>query len=108
MARRKRTVEAIIGKLREELRGCSFVPAGDGVSIERRGTKSRHRSQLLGRSLPGDVVVEANLITPTKEAVPYSGFRHAGDETIRVLVGAFHAATPTGACLFRKTDSANS
>ena len=71
----------------EELRDCSYVPAGHGVSIERRGTKAGHRYQLLGRSLSGDVVVEPYLITLTKEAAPYTGFRHAGVEMIYMLTG---------------------
>ena len=42
----------------EERRDCSFVRAGQGVMIERRGTKAGHRYELLGHSLSGDVMVE--------------------------------------------------
>jgi transcriptional regulator with XRE-family HTH domain len=41
----------------EERRDCSYVRAGQGVLIERRGTKSGHRYELLGHSLSGDIVV---------------------------------------------------
>jgi transcriptional regulator with XRE-family HTH domain len=71
----------------EERRDCSYVPAGQGVSIERRGTKVGHRYQLLGHSLRGDVVVEPYLITLEAEAEPYSGFQHEGLEFIYMLTG---------------------
>ena len=37
----------------EDRRDCSFVKAGSGVRIERRGTKAGHRYDLLGHSLAG-------------------------------------------------------
>ncbi len=52
----------------EEQRDCSFVHAGRGVTIERRGTKAGHQYQLLGHSISGEVVVEPYLITLTEEA----------------------------------------
>ena len=36
----------------EERRDCSYVEAGKGVTIERRGTKAGHQYQLLGHSSP--------------------------------------------------------
>jgi transcriptional regulator with XRE-family HTH domain len=71
----------------EERQDCSFVPAGQGVRIERRGTKVGHLYELLGHSLGGDVVVEPYLITLQKDAAPYTGFRHAGTEFIYMLTG---------------------
>jgi len=71
----------------EEERDCSFVKAGQGVAIERRGTKVGHRYELLGHALGGDAVVEPYLITLTEDAVPYTGFRHAGTEFIYMLTG---------------------
>ena len=65
----------------------SFVRAGQGVIIERRGTKAGHLYQLLGHALGGDVVVEPFLITLQKDAVPYTAFRHAGVEFIYMLTG---------------------
>ena len=38
----------------EERRDCSFVKAGRGVRIERRGTKAGHLYDLLGHSLRGE------------------------------------------------------
>jgi len=47
----------------EEQRDCSFVRAGQGVVIERRGTKVGHQYSLLGHALGGSVVMEPYLIT---------------------------------------------
>src|SRR5258706_13233540 len=41
----------------EEKRDCSFVRAGQGVVIERRGTKVGHVYQLLGHALGGEIMV---------------------------------------------------
>ncbi len=65
----------------------SFVPKGQGVIIERRGTKVGHIYELLGHALGGEIVVEPYLITLEKEASPYTGFRHAGTEFIYMLSG---------------------
>ncbi|WP_207907679.1 helix-turn-helix domain-containing protein [Ancylobacter aquaticus] len=71
----------------EEKRDCSFVPAGGGVRIERRGTKVGHLYELLGHAVGGEVAVEPYLITLSEEAVPYTGFRHAGVEFIHMISG---------------------
>ncbi len=71
----------------EERRDCSYVPAGQGVRIDRRGTKVGHVYQLLGHALGGEVVVEPYLITLKQEAAPYTGFHHAGAEFIYMLTG---------------------
>jgi len=71
----------------EEQRDCSHVRAGQGVTIERRGTKAGHQYALLGHSISGDVVVEPYLITLTEEAKPYTLFQHAGIEFIYMLSG---------------------
>jgi quercetin dioxygenase-like cupin family protein len=71
----------------EERRDCSLVKAGSGVRIERRGTKAGHQYDLLGQSMTGEVVVEPYLITLSKDAAPYTHFRHAGVELIYMLSG---------------------
>ena len=81
----------------EEQRDCSFVQAGRGVTIERRGTKAGHQYQLLGHSISGEVVVEPYLITLTEEAKPYTLFEHVGVEFIYML---------TGKVLYRHADKA--
>jgi transcriptional regulator with XRE-family HTH domain len=71
----------------EERRDCSFVKAGQGVRIERRGTKAGHLYDLLGHSLAGSIAVEPFLITLKRDAQPYTNFRHAGVEFIYMLSG---------------------
>ncbi len=71
----------------EERRDCSFVKAGSGVRIERRGTKAGHQYDLLGHSLAGELGVEPYLITLKEDAVPYTNFRHAGVEFLYMLSG---------------------
>ena len=71
----------------DDRRDCSYVKAGKGVRIERRGTKSGQRYDLLGNSLDGEVAVEPYLITLERDAVPYIHFRHAGVEFIYMLSG---------------------
>lgn len=71
----------------EERRDCSYVRAGQGVTIERRGTKAGHRYELLGHSLSGDIVVEPYLITLSEDADPYALFQHEGVEFLYMLTG---------------------
>ncbi|MBK3403909.1 helix-turn-helix transcriptional regulator [Methylorubrum populi] len=71
----------------EEKRDCSYVRSGQGVIIERGGTKAGHIYELLGASLGGDLVVEPYLITLEEDAEPYTNFRHAGIEFIYMLTG---------------------
>ncbi len=71
----------------EERRDCSFVRTGQGVVIERRGTKAGHQYRLLGHSLAGDLVIEPYFITLSAEAAPYTAFQHAGTELIYMLSG---------------------
>jgi transcriptional regulator with XRE-family HTH domain len=71
----------------EERPDCSFVKAGAGVRIDRRGTKAGHRYDLIGHSLGGPISVEPYLITLAEDAVAYTQFRHAGVELIYMLSG---------------------
>jgi transcriptional regulator with XRE-family HTH domain len=71
----------------EERRDCSFVKAGQGVRIERRGTKAGHLYDLLGHSLAGGIAVEPFLITLKRNAQAYTNFRHDGVEFIYMLTG---------------------
>jgi transcriptional regulator with XRE-family HTH domain len=71
----------------EERQDCSYVPAGQGLTIERRGTKVGHVYQLLGHVLRGDVAMEPYLITLREGAAPYTSFHHQGVEFIYMLEG---------------------
>jgi transcriptional regulator with XRE-family HTH domain len=71
----------------EERRDSSYVKAGEGVVIQRRGTKVGHQYELIGHSLFGDIVVEPYLITLSEDAAPYTAFQHEGIEFIYMLTG---------------------
>lgn len=71
----------------EDRQDCSYVPASQGVTIERRGTKVGHVYQLLGHVLRGDVAVEPYLITLRDKAAPHTSFAHSGIEFIYMLQG---------------------
>lgn len=72
----------------ERSRDVSYVPAGEGIRIDRRGTRAGHLYQLLGHSVRGDVTVEPYLITLDATAEPYDEFRHEGMEYIHMLSGS--------------------
>jgi transcriptional regulator with XRE-family HTH domain len=71
----------------EQSRDVSFVPAGQGIGIDRRGTRAGHLYQLLGHSVRGDLAVEPYLITLDETSEPYDEFRHGGMEFIYMLAG---------------------
>lgn len=71
----------------EDSRDCSYVRAGNGIRIERRGTKVGHIYDLLGHSIAGPIAVEPYLITLSEDAIPYSAFQHEGLELIYMLSG---------------------
>ncbi|GJE16052.1 helix-turn-helix domain-containing protein [Methylobacterium marchantiae] len=71
----------------EERRDCSHVKRGQGVVIERRGTKVGHIYELLGAGIGGEVALEPYLITLETEAEAYTSFRHVGTEFIYMLTG---------------------
>ena len=71
----------------EESRDCSYVAAGEGMRLERRGTRAGHEYQLLGHPLSGPVTVEPYLIRLAQDSQAYTSFRHAGLEFIYMLTG---------------------
>jgi transcriptional regulator with XRE-family HTH domain len=72
----------------EEQRDASVVRAGEGLKIERRGTRAGHQYQLLGH-IAGhkDLVVEPYMITLTTKSEVFPTFQHAGLEFIYMLEG---------------------
>ena len=71
----------------EEERDAVFVKAGQGLTIERRGTRAGHQYQLLGHSPGGAIVVEPYLITLSEGSDVFPLFQHDGKELIYVLEG---------------------
>jgi transcriptional regulator with XRE-family HTH domain len=81
----------------EETNEATFVKAGQGLTIERRGTRAGHQYQLLGHTPHGALVVEPYLITLTDESDVFPIFQHAGLEFLYMLEGevAYRHGTET-------------
>ncbi len=71
----------------EEQRDATYVKAGHGLAIERRGTRAGHQYHLLGHSIGKSLVVEPYLVTLTETADVFPIFQHAGQEFIYILEG---------------------
>ncbi len=71
----------------EEERTATFVRAGTGLKIERRGTRAGHQYQLLGHSSGKRIQVEPYLITLTAESDVFPLFQHSGVEFLYMLEG---------------------
>ncbi|MBM3571527.1 MAG: helix-turn-helix domain-containing protein [Alphaproteobacteria bacterium] len=71
----------------EEQRDATFVMAGKGLVIERRGTRVGHQYQLLGHSGRNRVSVEPYLVTLTQKSEVFPLFQHPGVEFLYILEG---------------------
>ena len=73
----------------EETREAVHTKAGEGVEIEREGTRANHHYTLLGHigSNASGVIVEPYLITLNAESDVFKTFQHGGIETIYMLEG---------------------
>lgn len=73
----------------EEKRDAVFVKAGEGLAIERRGTRNGHQYHLLGHTSDRSsrIVVEPYMITLTAESDVFPLFQHAGLEFLYMLEG---------------------
>lgn len=73
----------------EESREAVHTKAGEGVEIDRAGTRANHQYQLLGHigSNASGVIVEPYLITLNDQSDVFPTFQHGGIETIYVLEG---------------------
>ncbi|MFK7838345.1 MAG: helix-turn-helix domain-containing protein [Sulfitobacter sp.] len=73
----------------EETRQAVHTRAGQGVEIDRDGTRANHQYNLLGHigSNASGVIVEPYLITLTAESDVFPTFQHGGIETIYMLEG---------------------
>ena len=68
-------------------RDATFVRAGEGLKIERRGTRAGHQYQMLGHTVGKSLAVEPYLITLTEASDVFPIFQHDGFEFIYVLEG---------------------
>ena len=79
-------VTAFFRKFEEE-RDATFVKAGHGLTIERRGTRAGHQYQLLGHTMRKNIAVEPYMITLTADSDVFPLFQHAGIELLYMLEG---------------------
>ena len=73
----------------EEQRDVTFVKAGEGLPIERRGSGAGHQYQLLGHTIGKPYSIEPYLITIDDQSEVFPVFQHAGTELIYMLEGRF-------------------
>ncbi len=73
----------------EEARMAVHTKAGEGVELERAGTRANHQYNLLGHigANSSGVIVEPYLITLSAESDIFPTFQHGGIETIYMLEG---------------------
>ncbi len=98
----------------EESRNAMHVKAGEGIEVERVGTRSGHQYSLLGH-IPGNfsgVTVEPYIIELTDKSDKFPAFQHEGIEFIFMLEGIvdYRHANNTyrlepGDCLFFDADA---
>jgi len=71
----------------EEKRGVCYTPAGEGVVIERRGSRVGHLYELLGHGIGKQLAMAPHLVTLTDESEEFPLFQHTGIEFIYMLEG---------------------
>jgi transcriptional regulator with XRE-family HTH domain len=73
----------------EEVRSAVHTKVGEGIELERDGTRANHQYNLLGHigANASGVIVEPYLITLSDQADVFPTFQHAGIETIYMLEG---------------------
>jgi len=71
----------------EERREATHVKAGQGLRIDRRGTRAGHQYELLGHIAGRDILTEPYLITLTEESDVFPVFQHEGLEFIYLIEG---------------------
>ncbi|MEM9584339.1 MAG: XRE family transcriptional regulator [Pseudomonadota bacterium] len=73
----------------EETRQAVHTKSGEGVEIDREGTRANHQYNLLGHigSNASGVIVEPYLITLNDQSDVFPTFQHGGIETIYMLEG---------------------
>lgn len=91
------TISAIAGALNvpvtaffrkyDQQRDCTFVRAGEGLRMERHGSRAGHEYFLLGHNLSARVVVEPYIVELSDKSEVFPIFQHPGIELIYVLEG---------------------
>lgn len=78
---------SLLGEKRRQT-DVSFVKAGGGLSVERRGAGAGHKYQLLGHSPRAQVLLEPYLITLEDKSEHFELLMHEGIEFMYLLSGS--------------------
>lgn len=70
-----------------ERHDCSFVPAGQGVTVDREGSSYGHIYRLIGHVLSGNLSVEPYVVTLDENSQPWSTHQTTGIQFLHVLEG---------------------
>jgi transcriptional regulator with XRE-family HTH domain len=70
-----------------ERHDCSFVPAGQGVTVDREGSSYGHVYRLIGHVLSGNLNVEPYIVTLDEKSQPWSTHQTTGIQFLHVLEG---------------------
>lgn len=71
----------------EDLQDATFVPAGEGLMVERKGSRFGALYQVLGQSHNQRIIIEPCLVTLTVGSVVHGALQHHGMEFIYLLEG---------------------
>lgn len=89
----------------EEHRDVSFVPDGEGLEIERRGTRAGHHYRLLGHGVRAEIELEPYLVTLNDQVERFPWFQHSGVEFLYILEGEMRYRIGEEIYLLRPGDS---
>ncbi len=82
------SISALLRRFDEE-HAAAHVKAGEGVDLERRGSRAGHQYKLLGYLGPNasGVIAEPYMITLTRDSDVFPTFQHEGVEYLYMLEG---------------------
>ena len=89
----------------EEEHDALFVPAGKGLEIVRKGTRSGHRYQLLGSARGPHRRMEPLLVTLSEPSEVFPLFQHPGTELLYMLGGVMEYGCGAGRWLLQAGDA---
>ena len=89
----------------DKVRDCCFVPSGQGLRVDRRGSRFGHLYNILGKSLAGPAFMEPYLITLDGASEMNTGFQHEGTELLYVLSGSMRYRYQDLSYILRPGDS---
>jgi transcriptional regulator with XRE-family HTH domain len=71
----------------EKSRYVSFVPAGEGLAVDKRGTRAGHIYEMLGHNIGHTIGIEPFIVKIDKHSEPYSMFQEEGFKFVYMMTG---------------------